>query len=71
MDGQRDTMNNTLRYIHQRNTVHIKTLQLHKRKNRISNRMTYLLLHWRFANTKPDITHPIRYNFTRCGCSLK
>jgi len=22
------------------------------------------------ANTKPDPTHPIRYNFIRCGCSL-
>jgi len=51
------------------NTVHSKTLQLHKRNNRLSNPMTYFLI-IQFANIKPDPTHPIQYNFTLCGCSF-
>jgi len=47
-DGQRDTKHNTLRYSLRDNkvlnTVHGKTLQLHKRNNRLTNRMTYLLI---------------------------
>jgi len=42
-DGQRNTMHNTLRYTKQCETVHSKALQLHKSKNRLSNRTTYLV----------------------------
>jgi len=32
--------------------------------------LTCSLLRYAFANTKPDPTHPIWYNLTRCGCSF-
>jgi len=49
---------------------HSKILQFHKCNNRLTIRMTYLLLYTSaFNNTQPDDTHPIRYN-TRYRCSL-
>jgi len=59
---------------YQCNTVHSKTLQVHKRDSRLSNCTTYLLNAYyyvsAFANTKPDPTDQIWLNVTRCGCSL-
>jgi len=55
-------------------TVHSKTLQLRKRSNRLSiwsnDLLAYYYVFSAFANTKPDPTHHIRYNFTRCRCSF-
>ena len=62
------------------NTLHnvtqftIKTLQLQKCNNRLSNHMTYLLIYYvsAFTNTKSDHTLPIRYNnFTRWDAVLR
>jgi len=32
--------------------------------------LTFLKIRYSFTNTKPDHTHPIRYNFNQCGCNL-
>jgi len=42
-------------------------------RNRLSDRMTYLPIITLAPSPIPsqtDPTHPIQYNFTRCGCSF-
>jgi len=52
-------------------TVHRKTLKLHEHNNRLSYDLLIAYYYVStLTNTKQDSTHPIRHNFTSCGCSL-
>jgi len=60
-------------HVTQCNTDCSKTLQLHKRNNRQSNRMTYLpIITLALSPIPSQIPHTLFdiYNFNRCGCSL-